>query len=129
MALALGYAGMVTAQGQTPDAVPPVQTPAPAAQTPAPASQLSSAVTGTLRGHVADPTGALIPGATVTIDTSAGTFVKSITADAAGSYSVSGLKAGGYIVQVTFEGFAPFTSPTIQLVARPVEARRHFHGH
>ena len=122
MVLALGFAGVLAAQGQTPAATPPLQTPASAAQTPAPSSQTGSAVTGTLRGHVADPTGALIPGATVTIDTAAGTFVKSTTADSTGSYSVSGLKAGGYIVQVTFEGFAPFTSPTIQLL--PGQSKR-----
>ena len=121
MVLALGFAGVLTAQGQTPASAPPVQTPAPAvAQAPEPSNQ--SAVTGTLRGHIADPTGALIPGASVTIDTSAGTFVKGATADASGSYSVSGLKAGGYIVQVTFEGFAPFTSQAIQLL--PGQSKR-----
>ena len=121
-ALALGLAGVLTAPGQTPAPTPPLQTPAPASQSQAPAAQTGAAVTGTLRGHVADPTGALIPGAAVTIDTSAGTFVKSTIADATGSYSVSGLKAGGYIVQVTFDGFAPFTSPTIQL--SPGQSRR-----
>jgi hypothetical protein len=122
IALTLGLAAVLTAQGQTAAPAPPLQTPAPAAQAPAPASQTGSAITGTLRGHVADPTGALIPGATVTIDTSAGTFVKSTTADSAGSYSVSGLKAGGYIVQVTVDGFAPFASQTIQLL--PGQSKR-----
>jgi hypothetical protein len=112
----------MTVSGQTPAPTPPVQTPAPAARSQAPAAQPGSSTTGTLRGHVADPTGALIPGATVTIDTSDGTFVKSATADATGSYSVSGLKAGGYVVQVTFEGFAPFTSPAIQLL--PGQSKR-----
>jgi hypothetical protein len=116
--LALGFGGVLTAQGQTP--TPPVQTPAPAMQTPAQPGQVGQAApatSGTLRGHIADPTGALIPGATVTIDTSAGTFVKSTTADASGAYSVSGLKPGAYIVQASYEGFAPFSSPAIQLAA------------
>jgi hypothetical protein len=77
-----------------------------------------------LRGHVADPTGFPIAGATVTIDTSAGSFVKSTTADASGSYSVGGLEAGGYIVHVTSTSgpFAPFTSPAIQLL--PGQSKR-----
>jgi len=86
------------------------------AQTPAPASA-SAAVAGTatLRGRIADPTGALIPGAKVVVATSAGTPVTTVTADSGGNYSVAGLKPGGYIVQATYEGFAPFSSPTIQL--------------
>jgi hypothetical protein len=98
----------VTAQGQ--QAAPPMQTPAPAAAAP-------SVTTGTLRGHVADQTGALIPGAAVTITTGAGATVKTTSADSAGAYSVSGLAAGGYVVQATYEGFAQFISPTIQLAA------------
>jgi hypothetical protein len=120
--LALGFAGVPTVRGQAPAPTPPMQTPPPAVQALPSTGQTGSAVTGTLRGHIADPTGALIPGATVTIDTSAGTFVKSTTADAAGSYSVSGLKPGGYIVQATSGGFAPFTSPAIQLL--PGQSKR-----
>jgi hypothetical protein len=107
---ALGLTVAVSAQGQ--DAASAVQTPAAAAQSSAPA-----ATTATLRGHIADPTGALIPGATVTITNSAGNVVKSTTADSSGSYTVTGLAPGGYIVQATFSGFAPFGSPTIQLAA------------
>jgi len=119
--LALGFAAVLTAQGQTP--APPPQASTPAMQTPAPAAQAAQpaqaapALTSTLRGHITDPTGALIPGATVTINTSAGTLVKSTTADSSGAYSATGLKPGGYIVQATFEGFAPFSSQTIQLAA------------
>ena len=107
---ALGLAAALPAGGQA--AAAAVQTPATAAQSSAPA-----ATTATLRGHIADPTGALIPGATVTITTSAGSVVKSTTADASGTYTVTGLVPGGYIVQSTFAGFAPFASPTIQLAA------------
>ena len=101
LTLIFGMAGTLTAQGQT--TASPVQTPAPAA------------TTATIRGHIADPTGALIPGATVTITTSAGGTVKSTTADASGAYAVTGLAPGGYIVQASYPGFAPFASPTIQL--------------
>jgi hypothetical protein len=96
LALAIGFAGLAAVQ----------------AETPAPAP---TAVTATLRGHIADPTGALIPGAKVTITNALGVAVTSTTSDATGRYAVNGLVPGSYIVQATVDGFAPFTSPTIQL--------------
>jgi hypothetical protein len=105
--LALSIAS-VTAHGQ--QAAPAVQTPAPSAAVPA-------ATTGTLRGHIADQTGALIPGATVTVANAVGATVKTTTADSAGTYSVTGLAPGGYVIQATYAGFAQFISPTIQLAA------------
>jgi hypothetical protein len=85
------------------------------AQTPAPAIQ--PAATATLHGRVADPTGALIPGANVTVANALGVAQSTTTADASGSYSVTGLAPGSYIVLTSVDGFAPFTSPTIALAA------------
>ncbi|HEV2487762.1 MAG TPA: carboxypeptidase-like regulatory domain-containing protein [Terracidiphilus sp.] len=82
------------------------------AQSPAP-----PAATATLRGNIADPTGAFIPGAKITITNALGVTVKTTTSDAAGAYTVTGLAPGGYIVQASVDGFAPFSSPTIQLAA------------
>lgn len=84
---------------------------------PAAAAPAVPQATGTLRGHITDPTGALIPGAKVTVATAVGVVVKSTTADSAGAYSISGLPTGSYIVEATFAGFADFTSPAIQLAA------------
>jgi hypothetical protein len=56
------------------------------------------AQTGVLRGTVTDQSGAIIPGATVTISGPAG-LVKSATADSEGVYSFSGLALGDYTVQ------------------------------
>ena len=108
LAVSIGIALAGNAQG--PAAQPPAA--GAAGQTAAPA-----ATTGTLRGHIVDPTGALIPGAQVTVTNSAGVAVKTTSADSAGSYSVGGLAPGGYIIKATFDGFAPFSSPTIQLTA------------
>jgi hypothetical protein len=94
----IGFASLATAQ----------------AQTPAPALPIGTA---TLRGHIADQTGALIPGAKITIANALGVAQTSTTADASGSYSVTGLAPGSYIVEANVDGFAPFTSPTVQLVA------------
>jgi uncharacterized membrane protein YgcG len=77
------------------------------------------AATGTssFRGHIADPTGALIPGARITVTNALGVAVANTTADAQGVYAVTNLPAGSYIVQATVDGFAPFSSPTIALAA------------
>jgi hypothetical protein len=90
---------------------PPVATPAPSA----PAGPTT--VTAILHGHISDPTGALIPGAQVTVSTAAdGKQVGPATsADATGAYAVRGLAAGNYVIQANFQGFAPFVSKPIQL--------------
>jgi hypothetical protein len=76
-----------------------------------------TAGTATLHGHIADPTGALIPGAKVTILTTDGKILATTTADAAGMYEFRGLKPGGYIVKSEFAGFAPFQSQIIAVAA------------
>jgi uncharacterized membrane protein YgcG len=70
-----------------------------------------------VHGQIADPSGALIPGAKITITTSAGTTVASTTSDSSGSYVLKGLPAGGYLVEAVFAGFAPAHSPAIRLAA------------
>ncbi|MGA2727519.1 MAG: carboxypeptidase regulatory-like domain-containing protein [Terracidiphilus sp.] len=108
----LALASVLAASGQT--AAPPVSAP----QTPATAQ---GPTTATLHGHVADPSGALIPGARVTIANSAGVPVKTMKADASGAYEARGLAPGSYFVQVSFAGFAPFQSQAIQLAPGQVK--------
>jgi len=98
------------------------QSPAALVETPAAQAEGGSAsATATLHGHVADPTGALIPGAKITILTEDGKTVASVTADASGSYDVHGLKAGGYVVHAEYQGFAPFSSPVIVVGAGQIK--------
>jgi len=89
------------------------------AQTPADAPAVST--TATLRGHISDPTGALIPGATVTVASAGAGTGTTATADSSGAYVVTGLAPGRYIVQATFPGFAKFTSPAIPLAAGQIK--------
>ena len=111
-------------QAQTPQAAgtaasstqPAAAVRAPSA-TAAVAAQTAPMVTGTLHGHIADPTGALIPGTIVTVSTANGKNAGNATADAAGAYQVHGLPAGSYVIEATFEGFAPFVSQPIPLAA------------
>ena len=77
----------------------------------------AAAATTTIHGHIADQTGALIPGAKVTITTVDGKVAGTATADASGAYSVSGLKIGNYIVTAEYPGFAPFQSQAIPVAA------------
>ena len=86
---------------------------APAVQAVAPLP----AATANLHGHITDPTGALIAGAKIAVNTIAGAEVKTTTADATGVFQVNGLAPGSYVVHVSFEGFAPFASPAISLAA------------
>ncbi|MFP5204790.1 MAG: carboxypeptidase regulatory-like domain-containing protein [Acidobacteriota bacterium] len=70
-----------------------------------------------MRGHITDPTGALIPGAKITVTTTQGKLAGSATADAAGGYAVRGLAPGSYVVQAEFSGFATFVSAPVAIEA------------
>ena len=72
---------------------------------------------GTLRGHITDQTGALIPGTQITVTTAAGAAAGKATADAAGGYQIHGLAPGSYVIQASYQGFAPFVSSPISLAA------------
>jgi hypothetical protein len=77
-------------------------------------AQANSAV---IRGTVADPTGAVIPNATVSITTPDGHTVATATSNAAGAYQTRGLAPGIYIVIANATGFAPSASKAITLTA------------
>jgi hypothetical protein len=69
---------------------------------------------GGVKGTVMDPTGAVIPGALVTVRDGSGK-TKLAIADAAGSYAISGLPAGTYAISGTARGFAKFQKPDLQI--------------
>ena len=74
-----------------------------------PATVFGQESTGTIRGRVLDPTGAVIPNAQVTVTSPSGKAASAVS-DGTGSYQVRGLAAGAYTVNATTAGFAPFTS-------------------
>ena len=92
-----------------------------AAHAQAATDQTASTAAATIRGHIADQTGALIPGAQVTITTADGKVMGKAVADAAGLYSVAGLAAGNYIVKAIFSGFADFQSQPIAVAAGQIK--------
>ncbi len=80
---------------------------------------LSSAqvTTATLYGIVRDPTGALIPGAEVTItDEGIGAVKKTITSDA-GEFVFDFLHVGSYTLKIEMPGFKTYVSKGIELAA------------
>jgi hypothetical protein len=116
IALALGLATVAGARAQAPAA--PAAPPAVTTATAAPAAPVTTAAA---RGQIADQTGAMIPGATITIATADGKTVATATADETGHYEVNGLAPGSYIVRASFAGFADFVSPAIQVAAGQVK--------
>jgi hypothetical protein len=63
--------------------------------------------TARIHGQVADPSGAVVPNATVTVTSASGKVAGTATSNGAGSYEVRGIAAGTYSVDVTADGFAP----------------------
>ncbi len=81
------------------------------------AAPAQAAGTATVHGHVADPSGARIPGAKVTLTNALGVAVKSTTSDATGDFTFTDLAPGSYIVESQMPGFSLYTSPTFTLAA------------
>jgi len=75
----------------------------------APALKLSSHPAATpapaLSGTITDPSGAVIPGATVTATNSRGVLVGSATADSRGQYRMEDLAPGNYRIEAQARGF------------------------
>jgi hypothetical protein len=69
-----------------------------------------------LRGVVTDPSGASVPGATITL-TGPNSLVKVVQSDSTGSYSIPGLPPGSYTVRVGATGFALFEKTGLDLAA------------
>jgi hypothetical protein len=76
-------------------------------------AQSATAANGVIRGEVADPTGAVIPGATIVVRNGAGKVVAKGVSNATGEYSIPNLPAGRYSIWVTAEGFAEYSAPQI----------------
>ena len=72
---------------------------------------------GTIRGTVLDTTGAVIPGASITVTNAAtGVTVDTISTEA-GTYNVSALPSGVYNIQVQLQGFKTLLRPNVAVSA------------
>lgn len=71
--------------------------------------------TGRILGAVADQSGAVVPGATITITDLLRGATRTLTSDAAGEYVAPDLVAGIYRVRVEMPGFKTGEEPSIQI--------------
>ena len=71
--------------------------------------------TGSMLGVVTDPTGAVVPGATVTVTNVSTGFVRETVTGAAGGYRIAGLVPATYDARVEMDGFSAVDRPGIVL--------------
>ena len=71
--------------------------------------------TGTITGTVTDPSGAVVPGATVTIVNERTSTARSATTNEQGSFSFPEVDAGTYALTVTKTGFKKQTQKNVEL--------------
>src|SRR5580765_3485563 len=71
--------------------------------------------TAELNGRVADESGAVLPGVTVTATQTDTGFVRTAVTDAAGTYSMPNLPTGPYKVEVSLQGFKTYVQTGIVL--------------
>ncbi len=79
-------------------------------------SSSAQAQTGSIHGSVADPSGAVIPSAKVTV-TGANSSPSVALSGGDGAYAINNLKPGAYTISVSAEGFAPFKPVQVQVAA------------
>jgi hypothetical protein len=117
--LAAFFAGLLLAAAPLVSAQDLAAPTTPSAPQAAPAAPAQNA--GGIRGQVADPSGAVIPGANIVVLDTAGKTVGKATADAGGVYAVHGIPPGTYSVWVTAPGFAVYRVPNIAVAAGQIK--------
>jgi hypothetical protein len=77
--------------------------------------------TAELNGRVADESGAVLPGATVTVTQTATGLVRTVVTDSSGAYLISNLPTGPYRLEVALQGFRSYvqTGIVLQVGATP----------
>ena len=83
----------------------------------APCAQ-SQSTFGNIVGTVHDVSGAVIPGATVTLVNTGTTAQRVVTSDGSGDFVFSNIDIGTYELTVTAQGFEKFNQPNIGIIAR-----------
>ncbi len=80
-----------------------------------PASLAAQAVTGTILGTVTDDTGAVLPGATITLTHIDTGRARVLVADSAGQFTAPSLPTGAYKLSAELAGFKTVSIPDIRL--------------
>jgi hypothetical protein len=98
----------------------------PDAPLPQPSPQSSAELTlsaegsATVSGTVLDVSGAVIPGAQVSLTHLDGAQLRTVVSGASGDFTFTKLPPGSYLVTVDAKGFAPFTSAEFVVLAQQV---------
>ena len=79
-------------------------------------SQAISTNGGAIQGTVSDPSGAVIPGAKITVSSPDMGFTRALTSDSAGFYSLGPLTPGRYTITVEAAGFDREVLKTVVVV-------------
>ena len=70
---------------------------------------------GKLSGNVTDPSGAIVPNATVRVYDASNNLVASAVTDDSGDYQVTGLPEGNYRVEIASPGFRTYSVSNVEL--------------
>ncbi len=79
-------------------------------------SAFAQRTTGTLRGQVLDPQGAVVGGASVTVTSEATGVSQVVTTSSAGTWNLPTMLPGKYTVTVAASGFSKFTSKEVPVL-------------
>jgi hypothetical protein len=71
------------------------------------AARAQSGSAGTIHGTVTDPTGAVIPGATVHLANQVSQFDRTVTTDATGQFTITNVPFNPYKINASAKGFSP----------------------
>jgi len=80
-----------------------------------PASVSAQGSTGTISGHLADATGAAIPGATITLKNTATSGIRTTISTTSGDYTFASVPIGTYELKVEHQGFKTASSQNLHL--------------
>src|SRR5437899_4058992 len=80
-------------------------------------STLAQGTTGTLRGQVLDPAGAVVPNAEVTVTNQETGIAVKVTTTSAGTYSLPSLIPGLYKISMEAKGFKSFVKKDVSVIA------------
>lgn len=85
-----------------------------------PKNETAQVLFGTLVGNVTDPTGAVVPGATVTVTQTETALTRQMQTDSRGGYTLSTLPAGTYTVKIEAKGFKTFAKSNVALLINTI---------
>ncbi|HEY6969701.1 MAG TPA: TonB-dependent receptor, partial [Candidatus Angelobacter sp.] len=78
--------------------------------------------TGTLRGTVTDPQGAVVPGATVTVTNPSTGVTKTAKTGGDGAYRIQALPPGSYVITVAAQGFSKEVAKGIEVTVGEIQS-------